>query len=217
LLLTLPLAACSHGVTALAEIQPVGVDSARLLRVAGALAHDSMQGRAAGTPGGSMARQLVIQELTARGVEPLGGKYEHPFEYSRSGNTVRAANVLGLIRGSERPDRFIVASAHYDHVGVRAGVSTTADTTPRARRHCWSWPAGSPRTAAPLDRGGRSTPRKRGCAERGVHRPGAGAGGAIVANINMDMVGRNAQWLYAVGTFRYRSCGRYARAAADAP
>ena len=31
------------------------------------------------------------------------------------------ANVWALIRGTERPDKVIVVSAHYDHVGVRDG------------------------------------------------------------------------------------------------
>ena len=32
-----------------------------------------------------------------------------------------AANVLGMIRGRETPDRWLVISAHYDHLGVVEG------------------------------------------------------------------------------------------------
>jgi outer membrane receptor protein involved in Fe transport len=38
---------------------PVAVDSARMLRDLGILAHDSMEGRATGTPGSVRAREFV--------------------------------------------------------------------------------------------------------------------------------------------------------------
>ena len=67
------LAACSGSITAAPDTLPrVQVDSARLLRNVGALAHDSMEGRGTGTPGGVRARQLLVQQLTAAGVPALG-------------------------------------------------------------------------------------------------------------------------------------------------
>ena len=33
----------------------------------------------------------------------------------------RGANVAGLLRGRQSPDRYIVMSAHYDHIGVEQG------------------------------------------------------------------------------------------------
>jgi Zn-dependent M28 family amino/carboxypeptidase len=218
LLPALMLTACSRSVTELAAAQPLEVDSAGLMRVAGALAHDSMEGRAAGAEGGARARRLVIRELTARGVAPLGGAYEHPFEYPRGGSKVQAVNVLGMIRGTEWPDRYIVASAHYDHVGVRDGViyngaDDNASGT-AALLELASWFAANPPhhsiVIAILDaeeaglRGARAF-----IAEAPV--PLA----AIVADINMDMIGRNAaNELYAVGTRLYPQLKQYVQAAA---
>jgi hypothetical protein len=34
---------------------------------------------------------------------------------------VSGVNLVGLVRGTERPDRYIIVSAHYDHVGIRKG------------------------------------------------------------------------------------------------
>lgn len=36
----------------------------------------------------------------------------------RSINTIQSENVLGLIEGCEKPEEYIVISAHYDHLGV---------------------------------------------------------------------------------------------------
>ena len=199
------LPTCSPSVTSLAGSQPrAEADSARLMRLAGALAHDSMQGRGAGTHGGAMARRLLVHELTATGVAPLGGSFEHPFEYSHSGSTTAAVNVIGVIRGTQWPDRYIVATAHYDHVGVRDGVvyngaddnaSGTAALLELAGWFSRNPPQHSIVIAA-LDaeeaglRGARAF-----IAEKPVPL------GAVVADINMDMVGRNADnQLYAVGT-----------------
>jgi hypothetical protein len=33
--------------------------------------------------------------------------------------TVRAENVLGIVKGKSRPDEYVVISAHYDHLGIR--------------------------------------------------------------------------------------------------
>lgn len=99
------------------------LDSARLMSDLARLAHDSMAGRAAGTPQNAKARAWLVSELRRLGVEPIGASYEHGFVRPRRNSTdsIRGANVLGVIRGTQRPDRYLVVSAHYDHVGVRNG------------------------------------------------------------------------------------------------
>ena len=32
-----------------------------------------------------------------------------------------AANLMGIVRGTAERDRYVVVSAHYDHLGVRSG------------------------------------------------------------------------------------------------
>jgi len=218
LLPALMLAACSRSVTELAAAQPLEVDSAGLMRVAGALAHDSMEGRAAGTEGGARARRLVIRELTARGVAPLGGAYEHPFEYPRSGSRVQAVNVLGLIRGTEWPDRYIVASAHYDHVGVRDGViyngadDNASGTAALLELASW-FAANPPRHSIVIAILDAEEAGLRGARAFIAEAPVPLA--AIVADINIDMIGRNARnELYAVGTRLYPQLKQYVQAAA---
>ena len=50
-------------------------------------------------------RSLFEQKLTGR--------------YTR---TLDRTDLLGLIRGTKHADRYLVVSAHYDHLGVRNGV-----------------------------------------------------------------------------------------------
>jgi Zn-dependent M28 family amino/carboxypeptidase len=97
-------------------------DSARLLQDLRTLSADDMQGRQAGTPGGEKARAYVIDRFKASGVVPFGASYESPFTFtSRRAPTERhGVNVIGRIDGASEPRRYIVVSAHYDHIGVAA-------------------------------------------------------------------------------------------------
>ena len=80
-----------------------------------------MEGRGAGTPGGAKARRWLVAELERIGLEPPPGGFERPFTLMQAARTLQAANIAGIIRGRTRPDRVIVLSAHFDHLGVRGG------------------------------------------------------------------------------------------------
>jgi len=108
------------------------------------LASDSMEGRRAGSPGGERARNFIVRQLAEIGVQPFVPAYVQKFSgrsqfgshlmppYGDGGVLSRGevetypwvdgANVLGVVRGTEHPGRFIVVSAHYDHLGVARGA-----------------------------------------------------------------------------------------------
>ncbi len=100
------------------------VDRPALLRDLETLASDAMEGREVGTPGGARAREFLVERFKASGLEPIGGTYRQPFALpaARTSTGRGGANVIGAIRGARRPDRYIVVSAHYDHVGVENGT-----------------------------------------------------------------------------------------------
>lgn len=127
-----PGSSAAHGAVA---AQPrLAIDSARLLADLGALAADSMEGRSFGTPGGARARALVADAFAEAGLVPLPPErgavpaFVHPFEVPGAwwkrliGRPVAGANVVGLVRGTRRPDRYVVVTAHYDHLGREGGV-----------------------------------------------------------------------------------------------
>lgn len=102
----------------IAQEPRAAVDRAQLLADLKTLAADDMEGRRIGTAGGEKARRYVIERFQASGIAPLSGGYSHTFT---AGTVTTGTNVVGRIDGTRHRDRYIVVSAHYDHVGVRNG------------------------------------------------------------------------------------------------
>jgi Zn-dependent M28 family amino/carboxypeptidase len=123
------------------------IDDELLVRAFATLANDSMQGRRMASPGSIKARAYITAELTRIGVEPLVPGFvatfpgrilestptgvSFPFGTINFGTIpsgvgyawrgVTGSNILGVVRGTEHPDRYIVVSAHYDHIGLFDG------------------------------------------------------------------------------------------------
>lgn len=116
LLLTLLLAAQ-------APAAPVQVDAAQVFRDVETLAADAMEGRQTGTEGSRRARAYIVDRLKAIGVAPVEGTFERPFTFTgRDGAERTGTNVVGVIPGSRDSSHYIVVTAHYDHLGIRNGV-----------------------------------------------------------------------------------------------
>lgn len=191
-----------------AAAQPTSIDGAQLMRDLHTLSADDMEGRLTGSPGGAKAREFIVRRFKEAGIEPLGKSYEHPFTFSGRGNDTRTGvNVVGVVRGGRDPNRYIVVTAHYDHLGVRNGqvfngaddnASGVAVLLAAATRLSAARPEHSILLAA-LD-----------AEESGLH--GARAlmreppvpREQMVVNVNLDMVARDAgNVLFASGTSHY--------------
>jgi Zn-dependent M28 family amino/carboxypeptidase len=89
------------------------------------LSADDMEGRDTGSAGGERARNYIVSRLEAIGVQPAPFGRLQRFEAvgrTREGNkTFSGANIVGLIPGTRVADRYIVVTAHYDHVGMNGG------------------------------------------------------------------------------------------------
>ena len=209
--LSLSLIGCAGANSAastIAETPRVAQDA--LMRHVSVLAADSMEGRLIGTPGNARARAYLLREFAAAGLEPVGASFEHRFEARGTRDTSvirRGVNVVGQIRGRVNPDRAIVVTAHYDHLGVRNGevyngadddASGTAALIELARWFRAHPPAHTLIFAAfDGEEGGLTGSREF------VRQPPVPLT-AIVLNLNMDMVGRNERnELYAAGTSHY--------------
>jgi len=98
------------------------LDSARLMSDLSALSADSMEGRRFGTPGGARARAYLLRAFARIGLQPPPGGFSLPFSaQSRTGADIGGVNLVGVVRGTVHADRYIVVSAHYDHLGLRNG------------------------------------------------------------------------------------------------
>jgi len=186
----------------------IRVDADQILRDVQVLSADDMQGRLAGSPGGDKARAYLIERFTQAGVKPLGDSFERPFTFAtRAGADRHGTNVIGVIRGTRQPERFLVLTAHYDHVGVRNGeifngaddnASGVAALLAVAAHFAAAPPAHSLLIAA-LDA------EEAGLqGARALLREPPVPVAAMVVNLNMDMVGRDPDnKLFATGTYHY--------------
>lgn len=217
------LAACapSNGGVATATRTVVAIDSVQLMRDISVLAHDSMEGRMVGTPGGARARAFLERSFRERGLDPVGGNtYLHPFSFTRGDTSMTGVNVVGMVRGATEPDRYIVITAHYDHVGIRNGeIYNGADDNA----------SGTAALLAIADYFTRNQPRH-SIVFAALDAEEGGLRGArafvdsppvplesIRLNINMDMVGRNdAGELYVAGTAHYPQLLPYVQRVAEA-
>jgi Zn-dependent M28 family amino/carboxypeptidase len=131
LFISVLLAAAAALLTACATAGPAGgVDESRLISDVQALTTPEMAGRATGSPGGKLARAYVAKRFSEIGLTPLGKDFVHPFSFTlRNGKKYDdAANVIGALRGTADPERWLVVSAHYDHLGeVNGQVYPGAD------------------------------------------------------------------------------------------
>ena len=100
-------------------------DYTQLLEDVRILSADDMQGRDTGSDGGARARAYIISRFEALGVAPSPMGREQPFEAPGSTpegvKTFNGVNILGQIPGTRVGGRWIVVTAHYDHVGVHGG------------------------------------------------------------------------------------------------
>jgi Zn-dependent M28 family amino/carboxypeptidase len=180
-------------------------DAPQLLRDLQSLSSDDMQGRQVGTPGGEKARAYVVDRFKAAGLQPVGDAFTHPFTFkTRAGADVQGVNVVGRIDGTRDPRRYVVVSAHYDHIGVRNGVvnngaddnaSGTAALFTLAKYFSTHRPAHSLLFVA-FDGEEAGLQGARAF----VASPPVDAS-AIVVDLNMDMIGRDPDdKLFVVGT-----------------
>ncbi len=94
-------------------------DEALLLQHIETLSSDAFQGRRTGTKGAIKAKAYIINQFKTLQVEPLANDFEQTFSFTSRGKSYEGVNVLGLIKGTDFPESYVVLSAHYDHEGIK--------------------------------------------------------------------------------------------------
>jgi len=103
------------------------------------LADDALEGRLAGSPAERCAGDFIAQRFKTLGLKAAGdgGSYFQSFALASVVNphapSGSGRNVLAWLEGSDThlKNEFIVIGAHYDHLGMGAFGSTSADQTPQ--------------------------------------------------------------------------------------
>lgn len=89
----------------------------RLEEIVRFLADDDMKGRASGTLENTCAERYIISEFRRLGLAPYNWNYTQSVRC----DTIAVRNVVGVLRSARPSDKYIVVSAHYDHLGEIAG------------------------------------------------------------------------------------------------
>lgn len=90
------------------------------------IASDEFEGRGTGEKGQKLAADYIRNFYIKHGIDsPESPFVTNYFQTIPAGTFPRISketeNVLGFIKGSEKPDEILVISAHYDHEGIKNG------------------------------------------------------------------------------------------------
>ena len=193
------------------------VDRARLMRDVATLAAPAFEGRQTGTPGALKARDWLVEQFEAIGLESGETEgYVQSFtvrapELSGATADGRAparehtgANVIGHVTGRVARGRMLVVTAHYDHLGIRNGVvypgaddnASGVAVLLAAARHFSQAPPRHTILFAALDAEERGLQGARALLSSTLISPAT-----VVVDVNLDMVGRSdSNDIYAAGT-----------------
>lgn len=82
-----------------------------------ALADPAMGGRKRGSVGNESARTMIEQRFTSLGLQAFGTSFRQSFTSPYGAGT----NVVGYLPGTQFPDRYLLLTAHFDHIGSKNG------------------------------------------------------------------------------------------------
>lgn len=186
------------------EAAALTITSEDVVERIGVLAHDSTRGRRTPSPELDEVAEWIAARFEAFGLEPGGddGSFiqSYPVPTDEGGT---APNVVGVLRGSDPAlsDEYVVYSAHMDHVGVRR-PDESGDSIYNGADDDASGTATVIEIAEAMVSLGMAPRRsviflvvsgeERGLwgSEHFAENPGVPSD-AMVANLNLDMVGRN--------------------------
>jgi len=79
------------------------------------LADDLCQGRECGAEGGQEAARYILGKFRGWGMQPLRWKMVQSFQRN---DTTIVRNIFAMVPAVEPSERYIIVSAHYDHIGT---------------------------------------------------------------------------------------------------
>ncbi len=87
------------------------------------LASDILEGRKTGEKGQKMASNYITAYYKNLGLKAPKGYDDYiqsiPKDYFNRKSNNTSENIVAYIKGSEKPDEFVVISAHFDHLGMK--------------------------------------------------------------------------------------------------
>lgn len=185
-------------------------DAAKLIEDVRILSADEMGGRSADSPGIEKARDYIEKRYRESGIKDLfdfGYRQGFGIETSSGKSPIRGINFVGQLKGKKKAEKYIVITAHYDHLGTRNGeIFNGADDNASGTAALFaiaSYFRNNPPDHSLIFVALDAEEKGLVGARHFVANPPV-AKESIVLNVNMDMIGRNDKnELYAAGTFSY--------------
>lgn len=111
------------------KISLARLDSTQIMEDVKYLASDELGGRETDTKGGELAQAFIAKRFNDLGLEKYGEDFFQPFSFTtKKGKVYNAKNIVGKIEGSKHKNKYIILTAHYDHLGIkRAKIYNGAD------------------------------------------------------------------------------------------
>ncbi len=188
--------------------------TALLMKDVTTLASPRFAGRRSGTEGSRAAQAYITQRFAQIGLKPFGASYAMRFALAAKTNSGKTdttqavpykdgVNLIGHIVGTVRPQRYIVVSAHYDHLGMQgkdiyAGADDNASGVAAMLAVAAHFKQHPPRNSIVFAAFDGEELGKQG-ADSFVHK-GPVPIGQLALNLNFDMVSRSdSNEIYAAG------------------
>ena len=97
------------------------IDSTRLMKDLKYLSSDELGGRETESEGNKIAQNYILRRFAKYGLKEFNQMRTQDFTFSVGGKNWKGKNLLGQISGTKSPEKFIILTAHYDHVGTKKG------------------------------------------------------------------------------------------------
>jgi len=110
------------------------LDSAAIINDFEYLASDTCEGRGPGSAGHERAVERIVAKMREAGLDSFNNSLIQTFSGKLRNHTRTGKNIIGWIKGTSYPEKYIVISAHYDHLGkvgdtIYYGASDNASGT----------------------------------------------------------------------------------------
>ncbi len=195
-----------------AQAQPTSkiINAKQLLNDLQYLSTDEMNGRFVGTPESAKVREYIVKRFKESKITAFGNSYLHTFEFSlrqKPNEKINGVNVVGFIKGKQNPEKYIVVTAHYDHIQrqngkIMNGANDNASGTAALFAMGEYFSKNRPKNSIIFVAFDAEEVGLIG-AKKFVEKPPIPIE-SIILNLNMDMICRDkSETLYAVGTYHY--------------
>ncbi|KGJ88656.1 M20/M25/M40 family metallo-hydrolase [Colwellia psychrerythraea] len=103
-------------------------DNLSVLEHVKTLSSDYYSGRKLASQGNIDSQDYLVTSLKADSIPAFNNQYRHSFTKSSFFQSKQGTNIIGCIQGTHHKDKYIVLTAHYDHLGtIRNKIYNGAD------------------------------------------------------------------------------------------